>query len=91
MTSGYRVQPDYDSLLAKVLVWAPDRDAALRRMDRALAELRLSGERLATTAGFLRTVRADPDFVAGTHDTALLDRMRTTAESPPPLLGERRV
>ena len=81
----------YDSLLAKVVVWAPDRDTALLRMDRALGELRLSGERLVTTAGFLRTVLADPDFVAGTDDTALLDRMRIAADPPPVLLGERGV
>jgi hypothetical protein len=36
-------------------------------------------------------VLADPDFVAGTHDTALLDRMRTAAEPPPVILGKRGV
>jgi acetyl-CoA carboxylase biotin carboxylase subunit len=81
---GYRIPPDYDSLLAKVVVWAPDRARALQRMDRALGELQLAGERLVTTADFLRTVLADPDFAAGTHDTALLDRMRapSTERSP---------
>jgi acetyl-CoA carboxylase biotin carboxylase subunit len=74
---GYRIPPDYDSLLAKVIAWGPDRDTALRRMDRALAELHIGGERLVTTAGFLRTVLADPEFAAGTHDTALLERMRS--------------
>jgi len=76
--AGYRIPPDYDSLLAKVIVWGPERDTALRRMDRALAELKISGERLVTTAGFLRTVLADPVFAAGGHDTALLERMRST-------------
>jgi acetyl-CoA carboxylase, biotin carboxylase subunit len=75
--SGYRIPPDYDSLLAKVIAWGPDRHTALRRMDRALADLEISGERLVTTAGFLRTVLADPEFAAGTHDTALLERMRS--------------
>ena len=81
---GYRIPPDYDSLLAKVVVWAPDRLRALQRMDRALAELELTGTRLVTTAEFLRTVLADPDFAAGTHDTALLDRMRAAATERSP-------
>jgi acetyl-CoA carboxylase biotin carboxylase subunit len=74
---GYRIPPDYDSLLAKVITWGPDRRAALRRMDRALAELEISGPRLVTTADFLRTVLTDPEFAAGTHDTSLLDRLRS--------------
>jgi acetyl-CoA carboxylase, biotin carboxylase subunit len=77
VTPGYRIPPDYDSLLAKVIVWAPDRPGALRRMDRALADTELSGDRLVTTAAFLRTVLADPGFAAGRYDTALLARMRT--------------
>ena len=76
VAAGSRIPSEYDSLLAKVITWAPDRDAALRRMDRALAETRLRGERIATTAGFLREVLAEPDFRAGRHDTGLLDRMK---------------
>ncbi|MDN5916892.1 MAG: acetyl-CoA carboxylase biotin carboxylase subunit, partial [Pseudonocardia sp.] len=72
---GYRIPTDYDSLLAKVLVWAPDRAGAIARMDRALGELELTGERLVTTAAFLRTVLAEPAFADGTHDTALLEHM----------------
>jgi acetyl-CoA carboxylase biotin carboxylase subunit len=45
-------------------------------MDRALAETRITGERLATTAAFLREVLAEPEFRAGRHDTGLLDRMK---------------
>ncbi|MEK8173133.1 hypothetical protein NKH77_41615 [Streptomyces sp. M19] len=41
---GWRVGPDYDSLLAKAVVWAPDREQALARMDRALGEFRVAGE-----------------------------------------------
>jgi acetyl-CoA carboxylase biotin carboxylase subunit len=80
--AGYRIPPDYDSLLAKVVVWGPDRDAALRRMDRALAETRLRGPRLATTAPFLRTVLAHPDFRAGRHDTSLLTRIGEHRPTP---------
>ncbi|GAA1324684.1 acetyl-CoA carboxylase biotin carboxylase subunit [Pseudonocardia xinjiangensis] len=84
VASGYRIPPDYDSLLAKVVVWGADREAALRRMDRALSELRITGDRLATTTAFLRSVLAHPEFAAGTHDTALLDRMRVPATERSP-------
>lgn len=73
--AGYSVPPDYDSLLAKVIVWAPDRDAAIARMNRALAEFRVGGERLCTTREFLLDVLDQPKFRAGTHTTALVEEM----------------
>ena len=52
--TGYRqgdqVSPHYDSLLGKLIVWAPTRAQALARMDRALAELRVKGPGVRTTA-----------------------------------------
>jgi len=72
---GYRVPPDYDSLLAKLLVWAPDREQAIARMDRALEEFRIDGPGVHTTIGFLRRVLAEEDFRAGTHSTAIVDRL----------------
>ncbi|MEU4831035.1 biotin carboxylase N-terminal domain-containing protein [Streptosporangium sp. NPDC023615] len=70
--SGYLVPPDYDSLLAKVIAWAPDRDQAIARMERALAEFRIEGRGIRTTKGLLRAVLADPAFREGTHTTSLL-------------------
>ncbi|WP_066941459.1 acetyl-CoA carboxylase biotin carboxylase subunit [Microtetraspora fusca] len=72
---GMRTPPDYDPLLAKVIAWGRDRDQALDRMDRALAELRVSGPGLRTNVGFLREVLANPVFRKGTHTTGLVDRM----------------
>lgn len=69
---GYRVPALYDSLLAKVIVWAPDRDAAIARMRRALAELHIGGETVTTTAGFMDTLLDHPTFRAVRHDTALV-------------------
>ena len=40
---GYRIPPFYDSLIAKVIVWAEDRPAALARAERALEEFELTG------------------------------------------------
>ncbi|MET0132197.1 MAG: acetyl-CoA carboxylase biotin carboxylase subunit [Kibdelosporangium sp.] len=72
---GYRVPAIYDSLLAKLLTWAPTRAEAIARMDRALAEFRVSGPGVRTTMPFLRRVIADERFAAGTHDTTIVDRL----------------
>lgn len=72
---GWRMGPDYDSLLAKTVVWAPDREQALARMDRALGEFRVTGEGVRTTLGFLRRTLAHPDFRSATHTTGLIGTM----------------
>jgi acetyl-CoA carboxylase biotin carboxylase subunit len=77
---GYRMPASYDSLLAKLIVWAPTRDQAIARMRRALDEFHASGPGVRTTAGFLRRVLAAEEFRAGTHDTGLVDRMVSAAE-----------
>ncbi|GIG63086.1 acetyl-CoA carboxylase biotin carboxylase subunit [Longispora fulva] len=72
---GYRVSAAYDSLLAKVVVWAPDRDQAVARMRRALAEFHVSGPGVHTTIPFLRRVLDHPDFRSGRHGTDLIARL----------------
>jgi acetyl-CoA carboxylase biotin carboxylase subunit len=72
---GYQVPADYDSLLAKLLVWAPDRDQAIERMQRALGEFQVSGPGVHTTIPFLARLLAEPSFRAGEHTTAIVDRM----------------
>ncbi|MFN0204880.1 MAG: acetyl/propionyl/methylcrotonyl-CoA carboxylase subunit alpha [Planctomycetota bacterium] len=68
---GYEVTPYYDSLLAKIIVWAPDRAQAIERMDRALCELHVGGVR--TTAPLALRVLRDSRFRAGDFDTHFLD------------------
>ncbi|MGH4011145.1 MAG: acetyl-CoA carboxylase biotin carboxylase subunit [Pseudonocardiaceae bacterium] len=75
--AGYRVPAAYDSLLAKLVVWAPDRPSALARMRRALAEFDIAGPGMHTTAEFLEQVVTHPLFVAAKHDTSLLDELHT--------------
>ncbi|HET9255912.1 MAG TPA: acetyl-CoA carboxylase biotin carboxylase subunit, partial [Pseudonocardiaceae bacterium] len=58
--TGYRMPPCYDSLLAKVIVWAPDRAGARSRMRRALDEFRIAGPGIATTIPFLHRVLKHP-------------------------------
>ena len=69
---GYEVQPFYDSLLAKVIVFAPTRLEAIRRMRRALEELIIEGP--ATNTDLLHQILHHPDFVRGSYDTAFLER-----------------
>jgi acetyl-CoA carboxylase, biotin carboxylase subunit len=71
--AGYQVPRFYDSLLAKVIVWAPDRARALDRMRRALGEFRIAGPEITTTIPFLHRVLEHPEFVLATHHTGLVD------------------
>jgi len=75
VTGGYRVPAEYDSLLAKLIVWAPDRAQAIERMRRALAELRVDGQGVTTTACLLAQVIDHPVFRRAEHDTSLLGTM----------------
>ncbi len=63
---GTLVPPDYDPLLAKLLVVAEDRPAALARLGRALAEFEIGG--LQTTLPFHRWLVGQPEFRAGGVD-----------------------
>jgi len=70
--AGDTVPLEYDSLLAKLCAWGADRDQALARMRRALAECAYLGVR--TTIGFHRYVLDHPEFAAGEHDTGFVAR-----------------
>ena len=72
---GTRITSDYDPLLAKVIVWAPDRHQAIARMRRALGELRIDGRGIRTTIGLLTEVIANQAFREGRHSTKLIEEM----------------
>lgn len=67
LVDGDRIPQEYDNLIAKIMVHAPDRDAALDRLGRALAEVQVAG--IQTTLPFHRWVARDPDFRAGDLST----------------------
>jgi acetyl-CoA carboxylase biotin carboxylase subunit len=69
---GDEVTLHYDSLLAKLIVWAPNRAQAIIRMRRALDELAILG--VATNQGFHRRLLADPAFQEGDLDIQFLER-----------------
>ena len=71
--AGYTVPRFYDTLLAKLIVWGPDREAAIARMTRALGEYHVAGVR--TTIPVLQHIMAHADFQAGRLSTAFIDRL----------------
>ncbi len=78
VAEGSEVPIFYDSMLAKLIVWGPDRDQAIARLRRALVELRLEG--VHTGAPLFRALVEDPDFLAGRLDNGMLDRKLAAGE-----------
>jgi acetyl-CoA carboxylase biotin carboxylase subunit len=72
VVEGYAIPPFYDSLVAKVIVWAEDRQAALGRARRALSELELEG--VATTRDLALDIVQHDDFVSGEYTTAFIQK-----------------
>jgi acetyl-CoA carboxylase, biotin carboxylase subunit len=68
--AGYEVPPHYDSLLAKLIVWAETREAAIARMQRALGEFQIEG--LATTIPFHQRLLRHEGFIRGETYTRFL-------------------
>jgi acetyl-CoA carboxylase, biotin carboxylase subunit len=69
--SGCTVAPFYDSLLGKLIVWAEDRTAALRRLTRALGEVVIEG--VSTTVPLHRALVTHPDLAAHAVHTRWLE------------------
>ncbi len=70
--SGYRIPPNYDSMIGKLLVHRPRRDLAIKTMLRALDEFVIEGVK--TTIPLQRSVLSHSDFRAGDHDTGFVER-----------------
>jgi acetyl-CoA carboxylase biotin carboxylase subunit len=70
--SGYRVPPNYDSLIAKLLVHRNDRATAIACMKRALSEFVVEGVK--TTIPLHRELLANTSFVDGLVDTTFIER-----------------
>jgi acetyl-CoA carboxylase, biotin carboxylase subunit len=75
--AGYEVPPFYDSLLGKLVVWGPTREAAIERGRVALEELIVEG--LVTNVPIHRALLASEAFLEGRMTTNLLDRVGSSA------------
>jgi acetyl-CoA carboxylase biotin carboxylase subunit len=72
--AGNTVTPYYDSLMAKLVVHAPDRASALERVRAAVAGFRVAGPKC--NLPFFAELLADDGFVSGDYDTGIVARMR---------------
>lgn len=70
--TGYRIPPNYDSMIAKIIAWAPNRDEAIARMERALRETVIEGVK--TTVPFHLKVLNNAFFRRGSVYTNFIAR-----------------
>jgi acetyl-CoA carboxylase biotin carboxylase subunit len=70
----YTVLPNYDSMIAKLIVHADTREEAIKRMARALDEYIIGG--IKTTIEFHQKIMNNADFIEGDVDTSFLERIK---------------
>jgi acetyl-CoA/propionyl-CoA carboxylase biotin carboxyl carrier protein len=87
ITAGVEITSDYDPMIAKVIAWAPDRQTAIRRLDRALSEITIKG--CTTNTMFLRQMLGFAPFVGGEYDTSVIEQFHEV--SPPWFEEEHKV
>jgi acetyl-CoA carboxylase, biotin carboxylase subunit len=73
---GYDVPPNYDSLLAKLIVSGKNRQEAINKVLRCLDELVIEG--IPTTRDFYKRVFRDSDFVLGLYDNTFVEKFMAT-------------
>ena len=81
--TGYVIPSYYDSMLAKLICYGPDRKTALDRMSRALDEFIIRGVK--TTVPLHKIIIQDPNFRRGRYSTAFIERLMTAQ----PLVTEK--
>ena len=64
--TGYTIPPYYDSMIAKLIVWAKNRKEAIRKMQSALGEVIIEG--VDTNINYQYEILSDPDFLSGNID-----------------------
>jgi acetyl-CoA carboxylase biotin carboxylase subunit len=80
-TAGYDVPVFYDPMISKLVAWAEDRPATIRRMKRALSEYRVTG--IKTTVPFFGWLLDQPEFGRGEFHTAYLDEVLRSRNGRP--------
>jgi 3-methylcrotonyl-CoA carboxylase alpha subunit len=84
--SGDTISPHYDPMIAKLIVWGPDRAGALARMRAALGEFEIVG--LTTNVAFLARLVASEAFANAELDTGLIERNHATLFPPAPAASD---
>ena len=79
VVEGSTIPRYYDPMIAKISTWAPDRTAAIARMDSALGEMEIGG--IAHNVPYLRWLLQAPAFRAGRYDTGLIASLPTYGQS----------
>jgi len=72
--AGYKIEPYYDSMIAKIIAVAQSREEAISKMQRALDEFVIEG--IHTTIPFHKKLMQDPDFIAGIYTTKFLENFK---------------
>ena len=73
--SGYKIPPYYDSLLAKFIVWAQNRDELIKRALRVLDETVIEGQGLKTNIEFHKFILQTKEFKEAKHHVKLLEEL----------------
>ena len=87
VVQGDTITPNYDPMIAKIIVWGADRAQALARMAQALAQTQVVGVR--SNVAFLQRLCANPAFAAGQVHTGLIEQERTQLLPEGGFLSER--
>ena len=69
---GYKIPPNYDSMIAKIIAYGYNRNEAISKMKRALEELVIDG--VDTNRDFLFDIIKNPNFIRGNFDTSFIDK-----------------
>lgn len=72
--SGYTIPPYYDSMVAKLIVWAKNRDEAIHKMQSALGEVIIEG--IDTNVDYQYEILNHPDYLAGNIDIEFIEKCK---------------
>ena len=76
--SGYTIPPYYDSMVAKLVVWAKNRKEAIRKMQSALGEIIIEG--IDTNVDYQYEILHHPDYLKGNIDIGFIENMQVKAQ-----------
>ena len=85
--SGYTIPPYYDSMIAKLIVWAKNRPEAIRKMQSALGEVIIEG--IDTNVDYQYEILQHPDFISGDIDVDFIEKLQQSQAEIDPVHEKR--